>query len=338
MILLLLCPLFLFSQEVDVLALSSLVMDSVITIDQAALKKMHLTDRAWQPIDHKTLQKTLQQHPPYKQELGGSGINVLFALSNLGRQCAILGRIGSDTIGKQLEEELQQAHIISLLQHGPLPTGHALCFVTETGSRAFSTYLGASHSTQTVPLHDHYFQNIKLFHVEGYQMLDEALVEKSLQLAKKHNCLTSLNLVSARIVKEHKKLLIYILPRLVDILFCNQEEAYALTHLPPKQACKALAKLCRVVVVFIDTTHCFIAQGNHLIKSVAPATSIVDTTAAEDLFAAGFLHNYLQKKSLHDCASFGHYLSSFVMKDYGVHIDKESWEIILEKIGQTTSQ
>ena len=99
-----------------------------------------------------------------------SSANVIRGLAKLGQRCAVLGKIGSDEQGSYYLKSLINIEITPFLHQGSLPTGQALCFVTPDGQRTMRTYIGASHSEEDIEINSGIFENIKLFHLEGYQL------------------------------------------------------------------------------------------------------------------------------------------------------------------------
>ena len=58
----------------------------------------------------------------------------------------------------------------------------------------------------------------------------------------------------------------------------------------------------------------------------------VDTTAAGDLWAAGFLYGLFTGRSLDDAAHFGAVTSGEVVKVIGSEMDADTWEYIRKRI------
>ena len=58
----------------------------------------------------------------------------------------------------------------------------------------------------------------------------------------------------------------------------------------------------------------------------------VDTTAAGDLYAAGFICGLARGASLEKCGAAGARISSEVVKVYGSVLGKEAWDKVFEEI------
>ena len=153
-------------------------------------------------------------------------------------------------------------------------------------------------------------------------------------MQKKQGAKISLDLGSIGIVKTYKDDLLNILPKYVDILFTNESEAFELTHLYPQEACDFLSTLCDIVVVTMGDKGSW--TKSEKIKFYTPAHDVkcVDSTGAGDLFAAGFLHGYLNNENLQKCARIGTFVAAKSVQDYGSEISDDSWKEIYSFLDQ----
>lgn len=321
-------------QNYNILGLGSAFIDYILKVNDEELEEMKYDKGTWGPIEYSCLKSILKDKDQHliQKSGGGSSANVIKGLAKLGQRCAVLGKIGSDDQGAFYLKSLVNIDITPFLHRGALPTGQALCFVTPDGQRTMRTYLGASHSEDEIEIDSKIFENIKLFHLEGYQLQNPKLFKEAIELAKKQGAKISLDLSSIAIVKKYKDDLLNILPKYVDIIFANETEAFELTHLYPQEACDFLATFCDTAVVTMGDKGSWTKSGN--IKFYTPAIDVktVDTTGAGDLFAAGFLHGYLSNEDLQRCAWIGSFVASKVVQQYGSEISEDSWREIFARL------
>ncbi len=94
---------------------------------------------------------------------------------------------------------------------------------------------------------------------------------------------------------------------LFDILFANEVEICALAETGDFEA--AVAKIAPKVPLLVVTrgAHGAIALqgGTRTEVGAEPIETVVDTTGAGDLFAAGFLAGHAEGRSMHDCLTMG---------------------------------
>ena len=83
-----------------------------------------------------------QGNPLFEANPGGAPANVLAMLRKLGKKCAFVGKVGSDSFGDQLEDTLKDADIETrgLLRDPVIPTTLAVVHTFPNGDRDFSFY------------------------------------------------------------------------------------------------------------------------------------------------------------------------------------------------------
>ncbi len=312
--------------QIEVLSLSSVIIDNYFMVSDKELRSVASEKGSWTPIDYAALRGVLDNNQnSFKLSLGGSGLNLIKAMARLGNKCAVVGKVGDDEIGRYYQKSLAAQGIVTHFTEEPLPTGQALCFITRDGERTFLTYLGASHSINKLPLDPKLFKGIKIFHIEGYQLVDADLVIQALKLAKAAGVKISIDLGNKRIVRRQKAFIRKILSKYVDIVFANESEAKELFGPTASDSVTSLAALCDIAVVTIGEKGAWVQQGKN--KRLVPACKVtpLDTTGAGDLFAAGFLHGILHKYPIDKAARLGALLASYTVKVVGVNLPEAVW-------------
>jgi len=322
-------------QVPEVLSLGAAIVDHFFMISDEQLRTITLTAEkgTWAPIDYETLCTILKRNPDAFQIVpGGTAVNVMKGLSHFKHPCRVVGKIGSDDKGEFYLRMMRKLGIDAQLEEGKLPTGQSICFITPDAERTFLTYLGSSHSLTDMKLEDHLFEGVRLFHLEGFQLVDPDLTITALKKAKRAGMTISMDLANIEIVRRNKDFLLKILPKYVDIVFCNEQEAKELFGLPAKEACSALANFCEVAVVTMSERGCWTQSGNSLFYTPAFNVKAIDSTGAGDLFASGFLHGFLCEEPLQKCSWLGSLVSSYVVKVVGAEIPQALWKEIHDRI------
>src|SRR5262249_34461311 len=104
----------------------------------------------------------------------------------------------------------------------------------------------------------------------------------------------------------------------VDILFGNEEEVTAMTGADLDGAVAALARRCGIVAVTLRANGSLVASGGRVIEVPAhPVDSLVDTTGAGDMYAAGFLFGLTHDYELEDCGRLGSLAAAEVIGHLG---------------------
>lgn len=314
----------------DVLTIGAPLLDYVIPISESFLSTIPGEKGGMEIIDLETMkQLLLYAGDPAKEAIGGSAANVAKTLARLGTQTSFVGKVGHDAAGKRFVKALEKVGVKSYCTESTLPTGHVMCLITEDSLRTCRSYLGASQEITPHDLKAEYFKDIKHLHLEGYTFLRDKLTEKAMDLAKTAGAQISLDLGSFEVVQEHRDRILSLIKNYVNILFANEQEATALTDLEADLSCAFLKEFCDIAIVFLGENGCLLGSQNQK-PQLIPAFKVkaVDTTGAGDCFAAGFIHAYLQNKSLESCAKLGAFAAAEVVQIFGTDLPYQSWKQI----------
>jgi len=340
------------AKKYDILAIGAPFIDLILHVSEEFLATIPGEKKGMEPTDHNSLLKIIQasQQTPFIIP-GGSGANTIKGLTNLGHTCAIVGKIGTDDLGRLFEQEITNLGVQSLFLPTNTPTGQSLCLVTPNGERTMRSFLGASQEMTAVDLKPEFFRGVKLVHIEGHSLLNGSLAVRAMELAKEVGAKISFDLGSFEIVSLYKETILSLLERYVDIVFCNREEAEHLTGKSPEEACRELKEICLVAVVLMGKEGCWVGDrskngcaeenGNGKRKDVfqCPAYPVtpIDTTGAGDLFASGFLHGFFNGEPLKECARYGALLGAAVVQVQGTKIPTDIWAQLKQKIVSSSS-
>ena len=172
-------------------------------------------------------------------------------------------------------------------------------------------------------------------YIEGY-MFYSAVLPTVMRRAKAAGCRIGLDLASFEVVRDFREDLPDILRNYVDIVLANEEEAAALFDgLTTEEQLDRLASWCDIAAIKLGRRGALIRRGNETAK--VPAQLVeepVDTTAAGDLWAAGFLYGVLRERPLMEAAWYGSLISSEVVKVVGSELPEPAWNEIKGKIAK----
>ena len=323
--LLLFCLLSNLRAEHRVLGVGSYIWDYIQPVDDDFLDALYLSKRDELELDWHSFCEilSLARFQPAPSFLtGGSVANTIKGLSALGASCGLTGNAGLDQSGDQLLKALQKCGIETYATRSPTPTAHVICLVTSDGERSFCSFVQSCRETVEADLLPQYFENRDLVHIEGYLIPNQCVIERAAQLAKNSGATVTFDIGNSQLGERYRERLWAFLSEYVDILFVDIDEAYALTHLPPAEACKFLSNFCKIAVVKVEAEGCYVSSGDQHLHQAAIPTTVVDSTGAGDLFASGFIYGYLEGSSLEQCALFGNLMGSAAIERYGGEIPK----------------
>lgn len=326
-------PNIIHSSHYEILGIGTPVVDQVILVSEEFIAKIPGMKGGALPVDYNTLVNLIENTGKTPSiVIGGSTTNTIKGLASLGRTCAFFGKIGEDEAGKQFRKELEHLGIIPHLLSGSLPTAQVACLISPDNERTMRSFLGAGTEMSPEDLTPELFRGVRLVHIEGYILDYGDLTQRAMELAKKAGAKISFDLSSFEIALKHKRSILELMSKYVDIVFANEDETKALTGFDPDRGCDFLRSICDVAVVKMGKQGSLAAQKE--IKIYQPSFDVhtIDTTGAGDLFASGFLHGFLDKKSLEECSRYGALVASEVVKIMGAHIPFPTWQSIHKRL------
>lgn len=316
-----------------ILAIGTPIVDYLIPISDDYLHSVPGARGGSTLVNHSALQKILNDQPlPLKFIAGGSAANTIKGLSMLNHACSFFGKIGNDDTGKKFLQDIETFGVRPYLPISTLPTGLSACLITPDHDRTIRTFIGAGAEMNENDLNPKFFEKVHLVHIEGYLINRQKVVEKAMRLAKEAGATISFDISSFEIASDYRKQLIELLKNYVNIVFANEEEAYALTRLPPEKACLFLKNITGLAVVKMGSQGSWAAKGSTQAFHHAFKVPVVDTTGAGDLFASGFLHGFLNNQSLQNCLHIGTKIASKVIQTFGAEIPKDAWSDIKTQV------
>ncbi|MFA8298641.1 MAG: adenosine kinase [Hyphomicrobiales bacterium] len=298
--------------------------------DDALLEKLDLPKGSMQLVDETRVLAVEEACQQLERSLasGGSAANTIHGLANLGVDSAFIGKVGKDKLGKFFEDHLEKSSINPKLIYSDNQSGRAVALVSKDSERTFATFLGAAVELSSEDLYPEMFEGYDILHVEGYLVQNHDLLEAIVILAKNEDLKISLDLASFNVVEDNLSFLQKIVRDYVDIVFANEEEAKAFTGAEPQEALEILANQTDIAVVKLGEKGSIIMHEDRKFGAGIIKADCIDTTAAGDYYAAGFLYGLINNKTLDICGQIGAILSGNVIEVLGANMDKERWSKI----------
>ena len=322
-----------------VLGVGSPLTDLLLDVDDAFLEaRVSGAKGGMEMVDPETISALLESSGTAPRKVpGGSAGNTLFALAKMGVPCAMLGKLGADPAGDFYRAEFRHngGDDSFFVVTRDAPTGTCLSLVTPDAERTMRSALGASLQLTCDEVRSKDYSSFDLVFIEGY-MLFSSVFDALLDSVRAAGCRIGFDLASFEVAGLFReKLLNTVLPDYVDLLFANEEEAAALLggDDDPAVMAEKLNSMCETVVVKSGVRGSVIRRGNETVK--VPAFVVpdpVDTTAAGDLYAAGFLRGLAAGAPLDRCGRLGARTSAEVVKVFGSVLSEESWEKVFEEM------
>ena len=306
---------------VDVMTL--LPSDEMLATLNLPKGSMQLVDTAFSQT---VLDLTKQYYPIMTS--GGSAANTIHGIARLGLPTGFIGKVGNDELGSFFKSDMEIAGIVPYLLKSQTASGKAIALVTPDSERTFATYLGAAVELSASDINAAIFDGYHYFHIEGYLVQNHELIETSIKIAKEKGLIVSLDLASYNVVEQNLDFLNRMIKDYVDIVFANEEEAFAFTGLIAEEAAKEISNLCEIAVVKVGKKGSIIQHSEQIANIGIIDVTSIDTTGAGDLYAAGFLFGHAKGYSIEKCGQLGALLAGKVIENLGAKISLDGWNFI----------
>jgi fructokinase len=241
---------------------------------------------------------------------------------------SFIGKIGLDDFGKLYKKNLEEAKVKFLYgeKEETLPTGASIILITPDSERTMCTYLGISSQLSSEDIDENIFLNKKLIFLEGYlwdKGPSEKMFKKVMNIAKKNKIESAMSLSDVFCVNRHKKEFLNLFINDLNILIGNENEIIELTS--SKNLLESINKLKNfnklVVITRSEKGSMAIQNGEVTDCKSIRVDKIMDLTGAGDLFAAGFLKEYLDKSEIKECLLNGSKLASKIIQKIGARLN-----------------
>ena len=309
----------------DVLGLGNAIVDVIAQTPDAFLSDHDLVKGSMALIDETRAEVLYQAMGETVTVSGGSAANTVIGAANLGCSASFVGKVKDDRLGALFTADIQKAGVDFPVPHAEQGPATARCFVlvTPDGQRTMNTFLGACQDLGEADVDADTVEGSKIVYLEGYLWdppAAKAAFLKASKLAHGAGRRVALSLSDAFCVGRYRPEFIDLIRAgHVDILFANEAE---LTSLYEKaDVDEALTQLRREGILAAVTRGehgCVVVHdGEATAVPAAPIKSLIDTTGAGDLFAAGFVAGLVRQLDHVSCAKLGGLAAAEIIQHIG---------------------
>tara|TARA_Y100000992_G_C21156841_1_gene439030 strand:- start:30 stop:866 length:837 start_codon:yes stop_codon:yes gene_type:complete len=274
-------------------------------------------------FDEKEFKKLLVNLKIEKTVSGGSVANSMVGMSQLGSKVGFIGKVSDDEFGSKYEEGLKKENVKYFYskKREELPTGTCLILVTPDSERTMCTFLGTAGKINENDVDANIVKQSELIFLEGY-LWDEGEPKKAFEKAINNSNKVAMSLSDQFCVDRHKLHFLDLVKNKLDITFANEQEITSLINAEKfEDVVNFSNQLGKLIVITRGEKGAVAIRGNEIVEcGVQKNLKIVDLTGAGDLFAAGFLHGYVNKLSIKECLEKATEMSSRVIQQIGARL------------------
>ena len=307
-----------------ILGIGNAIVDVICKVDEDFLDKNKLTKSTMKLIfDEKEFKNLLSNLKIEKTVSGGSVANSVVGLSQLGNKVGFIGKVCDDELGAKYEEGLKNENVEYFYskKKEELPTGTCLILVTPDSERTMCTFLGTAGKINENDVNSDAIKHCETILLEGY-LWDEGDPKKAFDKAISSAKKVAMSLSDQFCVDRHKPHFLDLVKNKLDITFANEQEILSLIDAKSFDDVISFGKeLGKIIVVTRGDKGAIAIKGNEVSEcGIKEGLKVVDLTGAGDLFAAGFLHGYINNLSLKDSLEKGTEMSAKVIQQIGARL------------------
>tara|TARA_Y100000591_G_scaffold222238_1_gene193623 strand:+ start:72 stop:1001 length:930 start_codon:yes stop_codon:yes gene_type:complete len=307
-----------------ILGIGNAIVDVICKVDENFITKHGLTKSTMKLIfDENEFKNLLTNLKIEKTVSGGSVANSIVGISQLGNKVGFIGKVSDDEFGGKYEDGLKNENVEFFYskKKEELPTGTCLILVTPDSERTMCTFLGTAGKISENDLDSDAIKKSEIIFLEGY-LWDEGEPRKAFDKAINSANKVAMSLSDQFCVDRHKPHFLELVKNKLDITFANEQEIVSLIQAKNFDEVVSFSKkLDKLVVITRGDKGAIAIQGEDVVDcGIQKDLKIVDLTGAGDLFAAGFLHGYVNKLSIKESLEKGTEMSSKVIQQIGARL------------------
>ena len=313
------------NQSHDVLGIGNAIVDVLAHTEDDFLIANQLNKGSMRLIDEPEAERLYGAMGPATIISGGSAANTTVGIASLGGKAAFIGKIRQDAVGDVFAHDIRAIGVrfdTPRSVDGPA-TARSFILVTPDGERTMNTYLGACQLLNPDDIDEAIVEASSITYLEGYLWDPPDAKEafrKAAGIAHRAGNKVSITLSDSFCVDRYRDEFRELLrDKTIDILFANEHELKSLYATSDFDSALAALRQEGTLGVVTRSEHGSLVVTREATKAVSafPIETLVDTTGAGDLFAAGFLLGLARGISHEDCARMGALAAAEVIQHLG---------------------
>ena len=307
-----------------VLGIGNAIVDVICKVDDAFLNKNNLAKSNMKLIDESEFKKLLSNLKIEETVSGGSVANSIVGLSQQGNKVGFIGKVNDDELGQKYEQGLKKENVeyFYTKKKENLPTGTCLILVTPDSERTMCTFLGTAGKINKSDINTQAVKNSSITFLEGY-LWDEGEPKEAFNEAINFSNKTVMSLSDKFCVDRHKKNFLELVKNKLDVTFANEQEILELIDTKNFDDVISFGKKLNKTLVVTRSVKGSIAINKGKVTECESQKNlkILDLTGAGDLFAAGFLHGYINNLSIKESLNKGTEMASKIIQQIGARLN-----------------
>ena len=311
-----------------ILGIGNAIVDVLAKVNDEFLIKNNLVKGSMKLIDKSEFESLHKSIKIEKVVAGGSVANTMAGISYLKGSPSFIGKVNSDKFGDLYKKSLEDIDVNFpyIKKDESLPTGASIILITPDSERTMCTYLGISSHLSANDISKNSISDHELIFLEGYlwdKGDSEKMFKHTINIAKENKIRIAMSLSDIFCVTRHKQDFYNLLRNDLNILIGNENEINELTGKKNLlDSINQLKEFDKLIVITRSNKGSLAIKNNEVINCESiKVDKVLDLTGAGDLFAAGFLKEYLDKSDIKKCLTVGSIAASKIIQKIGARLN-----------------
>jgi fructokinase len=311
-----------------ILGIGNAIVDVFVKVDDNFLSKNNLTKGSMKLIEKDEFESLKSTIKIEKIEAGGSVANTMAGIAYLDGHSSFIGKINSDEFGSIYKKSLEKIKVNFLYsgKNENFSTGASIIFITPDSERTMCTYLGISSQLSKKDIDEDHVKDHEIIFLEGYlwdKGISEEMFKHVISLAKKNNIKVAMSLSDIFCVTRHREDFFKLLKNDLNILIGNENEINELMQKNNLlESINELKNINKLIIITRSEKGSMAVLNNQITSCESnKVDKVLDLTGAGDLFAAGFLKEYLDKSNIEKCCQTGSKLAAKIIQKVGARLN-----------------
>ena len=306
-----------------ILGIGNAIVDVICKVEDSYLSNNQLTKSTMKLVDEIEFKKLLSTLKIENTLSGGSVANSIVGLSQLGNKVGFIGKVSEDDLGQKYEDGLKKENVKFFYskKKETLPTGTCLILITPDSERTMCTFLGTAGKINKNDVDIESVKSSEITFLEDY-LRDEREPKSAFDKAIENSNKVAMSLSDLFCVERHKPHFLDLVKNKLDISFSNEQEITSLIGAKNFEEVVSFAKqLEKITIITRGVKGSVAINKNDVIECEGKKNlKIIDLTGAGDLFAAGYLHGYLNNLTVKESLEKGTEMSAKIIQQIGARI------------------
>ena len=307
-----------------VLGIGNAIVDVICKVDDQYLVDNGLTKSTMKLVDDFEFQKLLTTLKIEETISGGSVANSIVGLSQLGNDVGFIGKVNDDELGQKYQEGLTKEKVQYFYnkKKETSPTGTCLILITPDAERTMVTFLGIAGRINQNDINEKAVKESEMIFLEGY-LWDKGEPKSAFDKSMSFSNIKAMSLSDQFCVERHKNDFLNLVKNKLDITFANEQEIKSLIDAKNFDDVIEFGKqLGKLLIITRGEKGSIAIKNQEIVECQSkPRLKIVDLTGAGDLFAAGFLHGFINNTTIKESLEKGTEMSSKIIQKVGARLN-----------------